>query len=159
MSSIPNGFEPILRTSPYLELLGPIYSRRSDKGLILGFFAQGKHCNARGTVHGGVFSSIADVALGYSAALSGSTPLPMVTASLTVDYAGSAKLEDWIEVHTDVQHVGRRMAYANAYFTANEKRIVRASAVFSVSGATTDNTDKISFGGLELPTRIAPRWP
>lgn len=86
-------------------------------------------------MHGGVFSSVADVALGYSAALSGEDPVPMVTASLNVDYAGSANLGDWIEVHTDVQHVGRRMAYANAYFSVEERRIVRASAVFSVTGA------------------------
>lgn len=134
MNDLPEGFEPLLRSSPFLELLGPLFNRRSEGALVLGFFAQEKHCNARGFVHGGVFSSVADVALGYSAALSGREPVPMVTASLTVDYAGSATLGDWIEVHSDVQHVGRRMAYANAYFLVGEKRIVRASGVFSVTG-------------------------
>ncbi|WOJ95457.1 PaaI family thioesterase [Congregibacter brevis] len=140
MTQPPNGFESLVRTSPYLELLGPLFNSRRGKELVLGFFAQEKHCNARGLVHGGVFSSVADVALGYSAALSGEDSVPMVTASLNVDYAGSAKLGDWIEVHTDVQHVGRRMAYANAYFSVKERRIVRASAVFSVTN--TDSSKK-----------------
>lgn len=133
MRDVPEGFEALIRTSPFLELIGPIYNSRRGDALILGFYAEDKHCNARGAVHGGVFSSIADVALGYSAALSKETPVPMVTASLTVDYAGSAKHGDWIEVHTDVQRVGGRMAYANAYFFVGDIRIVRASAVFSVS--------------------------
>ena len=58
--------------------------------------------------------------------------MPMVTASLTIDYAGSAKLGDWVEIEVDVQKVGRSMAFANSYFYVESKRIARASAVFNV---------------------------
>ena len=129
----PEGFEPLFRTSPFLELLGPIFNKRTDSGLVLGLRAQEKHCNARGLVHGGVFSSLADVALGYNAAFQGKEPTPMVTASLSIDYAGSAKLGEWIEVCTDTQKVGKSMAFANCYFSVGAKRIVRASGVFGVS--------------------------
>jgi acyl-coenzyme A thioesterase 13 len=134
MSEIPEGFEPIFRTSPYLDLLGPIYNKKTEQGLIVGLRAEEKHCNARNLVHGGVFSSLADIALGYNAAFQGEKPTPMVTASLTIDYAGSAKLGDWIEINTDVQKVGKSMAFANCYFTVGTKRIVRASGVFGVVG-------------------------
>ena len=130
---IPEGFEPLFRSSPYLDLLGPIYSRIDEAGLVLGVRAHKKHCNARGKVHGGVFSSIADVALGYSAAFAGDTAVPLVTLSLTLDYAGGADEGDWIEIHSDVQKRGSRMAFVNGYFLVNERRIVRASAVFSVA--------------------------
>ncbi|MEM6773617.1 MAG: PaaI family thioesterase [Pseudomonadota bacterium] len=133
MSDLPEGFEPIFRSSPYLDLLGPIYNRRDDDGLVLGIKAEDKHCNARGVVHGGVFSSLADVALGYSAAFRGEVPVMMVTASLTVDYAGTASLGDWIEIHTDVQKVGNTLAFASCYFLVRGKRIVRASGVFAVA--------------------------
>jgi acyl-coenzyme A thioesterase 13 len=132
MSEIPEGFEPIFRTSPYLELLGPIFSRKTAECLVVGIRAQQKHCNARSLVHGGVFSSLADIALGYNAAFQGNEPIPMVTASLTIDFAGSAKLGDWIEVHTDIQKVGKSMAFANCYFTVGIQRIVRASGVFGI---------------------------
>jgi len=135
MSDIPEGFEPIFRSSPYLDLLGPIYNKKSGKTLIVGLRVEEKHCNARGLVHGGVFSSLADVALGYNAAFQGKEPTPMVTASLTIDYAGSAKLGEWIEINTDVQKVGKSMAFANCYFSVGDKRIVRASGTFSVVNA------------------------
>lgn len=135
MSEIPAGFEPLIRTSPYLELLGPIFNKRVGKDLVIGFRAAPKHCNARGLVHGGVFSSLADIALGYSAALSGETPVPMLTASLTIDYAGAAREGEWVEIESDVQKVGRSVAFANCYFRVGDKRIARASAVFSVQGS------------------------
>jgi len=134
MNNIPAGFEPIFRSSPYLELLGPIYNKKTDKGLVIGLLAEPKHCNAREQVHGGVFSSLADIALGYNAAFSKEVPIPIVTASLTIDYVGAAKLGEWIEIETDVQKVGRRMAFANCYFIVNSKRIARASGVFTVVG-------------------------
>jgi acyl-coenzyme A thioesterase 13 len=135
MSEIPEGFEPIFRSSPYLELLGPIFNKKAEEGLVIGLRAEEKHCNARGLVHGGVFSSLADVALGYNAAFQGKEPTPLVTASLSIDYAGSAKLGEWIEVYTDIQKVGKRIAFANCYFLVGTKRIVRASGVFSVVNA------------------------
>ena len=135
MSETPEDFEPIFRTSPYIDLLGPIYNRKTDAGLVIGLKAEEKHCNARGLVHGGVFSSLADIALGYNAAFQSEEPIPIVTASLTVDYAGSAKIGDWIEIQTDIQKVGKSMAFANCYFTVDSKRIVRASGVFGVVSA------------------------
>ncbi len=126
------GFEPIFRSSPFLDLLGPIYNKKNDNALVIGLQVEQKHCNARNLLHGGVFSSLADIALGYNAAFQGPTPTPLITASLTIDYAGSAKLGDWLEIHTDVQKVGKTMAFANCYFSVNSKRIARASGVFSV---------------------------
>lgn len=133
MSQIPEGFEPIFRSSPFLDLLGPLYNKRTDNEYVVGFHAAEKHCNARGLVHGGVLSSLADIALGYSSVLSREEPVPLITANLSVDYAGSAKLGDWIEIHSDVQKVGRKLAFANCYFLVDSKRIARASAVFAVA--------------------------
>jgi len=132
LSNIPEGFEPIFRSSPFLDLIGPLFNKKTKEGLVIGFRAEEKHCNARGLVHGGVLSSLADVALGYNAAFATTPPTPIVTASLTIDYAGAARLGDWIEISTDLQKVGRSMAFANCYFAVEDKRIARASAVFTV---------------------------
>ena len=132
MSIIPTGFTPLFRSSPFLDLLGPIYNQRSDTGLVIGLRAEEKHCNARGLVHGGVLSSLADVALGYNSAFAQEPPTPIVTSSLTIDYAGTAKLGDWITLETDVQKVGKSLAFANCYVVVESVRIARASAVFSV---------------------------
>ena len=47
------GFKPLFRKSPVLELIGPLYSKGEGERLVVGLLAQDKHCNARGTVHGG----------------------------------------------------------------------------------------------------------
>lgn len=134
MSQLPPGFEPLSRTSPFTDLLGPIYQKKDPSGLIIGLSVEQKHCNARGMVHGGVLGTLADIAMGYSAAFSTQPPTPMVTAIQTIDYAGKAEVGDWLEVHTDVQKVGRNLAFANCYFLVDSGRIARASAVFSVTG-------------------------
>jgi uncharacterized protein (TIGR00369 family) len=132
MIDIPEGFEPIFRTSPFIDLIGPLYSKRTDEGLVIGLRVEEKHCNARDFVHGGVLSSLADISLGYNVAFSGSDPLPIVTASLTIDFSGSATLGEWIETKTEIQKTGRSLAFANCYFFTNGTCIARASAVFSV---------------------------
>ncbi|MGH1471185.1 MAG: PaaI family thioesterase [Cellvibrionaceae bacterium] len=141
MTDLPDEFEPLFRTSPYLEMIGPIYNKKivksvedvsSLKGIVIGFFAQKKHCNARGLVHGGIVSGIADIALGYNASLSKDPPVSMVTTNLSIDYVGAIKMEEWVEVHVDVQKVGSRVAFANCYFVVKNKRLARASGVFNL---------------------------
>ena len=165
MSEVPAGFEPLTRVSPIAELLGPFYAKGSGVELSLGLRVQPKHTNLRGTVHGGVLATIADMALGYtlafashppdrspsaasagaqerppdrspSAASAGAQerpPVSLVTASLSIDYAGAAKIGDWLETRTDVQRQGNRTSFANCYIFVGDKRIVRASGVFLAS--------------------------
>jgi uncharacterized protein (TIGR00369 family) len=133
---IPAGFAPIFRTSPFLETIGPLYSAGSGASLVIGMRVQEKHTNARGTLHGGVLASVADIALGYGLATSTTPPTSMVTANLSVDFAGGARVGDWIETSLDLQKVGSRMAFANVYFSVGDARIARASGVFLVTATS-----------------------
>jgi acyl-coenzyme A thioesterase 13 len=132
--NVPEGFVPLFRTSPVLDLIGPIYSRGKGTDLALGLRAEEKHCNARGTVHGGILATLADVALGYTMAFSSDPPIALTTANLNLDFAGVAKRGDWLETRVDVQRQGSRLSFANCYIWVESQRIVRASAVFLVSG-------------------------
>ena len=138
---IPEGFVPLFRTSPVLELIGPLYSRGIGADLVLGLRASDKHCNARGSVHGGILATLADVALGYTMAFSSDPPTSLTTANLNLDFAGSAKLGDWLEARVDIQRQGSRLSFANCYIWVGSQRIVRASAVFLVSGPLNDKAD------------------
>lgn len=137
----PAGFAPLFRTSPFLDIVGPFYGREDgDGGLVVGMRVAERHTNARGTAHGGLLVTMADVALGYNASYvgvekrAGVAPTALLTtANLSVDFAGSARLGDWVEARVDVQRVGRRLAFANAYLSVGEKRVARASAVFAAS--------------------------
>jgi uncharacterized protein (TIGR00369 family) len=106
---------------------------------VLGLRVEAKHCNRRGTLHGGILATLADVALGYTIAFSTQPPTGLITANLSLDFAGTAKIGDWLETRVDVQKKGGRLAFANCYISAGEQRIVRASAVFVVAGELKEN--------------------
>jgi uncharacterized protein (TIGR00369 family) len=130
----PAGFGPILRTSPVLDTLGGFMSRGQGKDLEIGLLVGEKHCNSRGTVHGGVLATLADIGMGYLMVFGSEPPRRMTTASITIDYTGSAKAGDWIEVRLDTPRIGRRLAFANVRLMCGEEQIARASGVFAVQG-------------------------
>jgi acyl-coenzyme A thioesterase 13 len=88
MTEVPEGFEPLFRTSPFLEMLGPFFYRRSENAFVIGLRVEDKHTNARGTAHGGLLLTLADIALGYTAAFSADPPLSLTTANISADLAG-----------------------------------------------------------------------
>ena len=69
-------------------------------------------------------------ALGYAMSTAQEPNARLITSSLSIDFAGAAKVGDWIETSVDLQHLGRKLGFANAYLTVDSRRIVRASAVF-----------------------------
>ena len=131
---VPEGYQALFRASPYLELIGPLYSRGQGAALQIGLRAERKHCNQRGTVHGGILATLADIALGYAMAFATTPPSNLVTANLSLDFAGAAREGDWLETRVDIQKQGSRLAFGNCYITRDGERIVRASAVFLVAG-------------------------
>ena len=51
---------------------------------------------------------------------------------MSTDFAGTARIGDWIEAHVDVQRVGKQMAFANAYLVCDGQRIARISGVYKI---------------------------
>ena len=133
--TVPAGFAPLFRTSPVLELIGPLYSRGKGADLVIGLRVEAKHCNARGTIHGGILATLADVAIGYALSTSTEPRTAAITANLSLDYAGTAKEGDWVESRVDLHKRGTRLAFGNCYLCVGEERIARASAVFLVTGS------------------------
>jgi acyl-coenzyme A thioesterase 13 len=128
----PSGFEPLFRTSPFLETTGPFFYRQEADGrFVIGLRVLEKHANARGSAHGGLLMTLLDIALGYTSGLSQVPPAKLTTASLTADFVRAPLVGDWVEAHVDVQKVGGRLAFANAFLVVNGERVTRGSAVFA----------------------------
>ena len=126
------GFRKIPHLSPFNDLVGPLYERRGEgKELCIGLQIEKKHSNSRGICHGGVLATLADVSLGYAMHEKTEGKAAYVTAQLSVDFAGAARIGDWIESLVEIQRVGARLAFANCYLMVEERRIVRASAIFA----------------------------
>ena len=134
----PPGFKPLFRTSPFLDASGPFFYKPEESGFIVGLRVLDKHTNASGTVHGGLVATLADVSMGYVAAVSKTPPVDLspdeisVTASLGIDFVGTAQVGEWVESHVDVVKAGSRLAFANARIAVDGACVASARAVFLV---------------------------
>lgn len=134
MTQIPAGFKPLPSASPFNELVGPLHEKRGEGVIALGLRVEMKHSNSRGICHGGVLATLADLALGYGMMAKTGGRGGFVTAQLSIDYAGSAQIGDWIHSEVEVQRVGSRLAFANGYLCVGENRILRMSGIFALAG-------------------------
>jgi acyl-coenzyme A thioesterase 13 len=133
----PPGFDPVSRRSPFLDLLGGLYVDETDAHApVYGLRVSSEHTNSRGSLHGGVVATLADVALGYGAIAAHGQVLALITASLTVDFIGTAHPGDWLEARTTLKHMGSRLAFASCEITTNGKPVASCRAAFSVPGAS-----------------------
>jgi uncharacterized protein (TIGR00369 family) len=132
MTAIPPGFEILKPTSPFHELVGPLYEKRDGGTLVIGMLVAEKHRNRRGIVHGGMICTLADFAMGYAATTATGSPRKVVTTNLSVDFAGNAGPGDWIEAHIDVMRPGNRVSFVNCFVYHGAARIARASATFLI---------------------------
>lgn len=132
---VPEGFERHTRRSGLTDPWEPIYARRAAGGVNLGIRASGAHANSRGFVHGGLISALADNAMGLSCGQSVDNTSGLVTVSLSVDFVGSAKVGQWLEIRPDVVKAGRTLCFATALVLADDVVCARASAVFKVMSA------------------------
>lgn len=142
----PAGFEPLFRTSPFLDLLGPFYYRPGDRPLVVGVRVAPRHANARGLAHGGLLLTLCDIALGYAAAHTEDPPLRLTTAHVSADFAGSVEIGDWVESRAEIQRIGGQLAFVNVYLVVKSKRIVRASGVYLRHAASTSGRPTVDTG-------------
>jgi uncharacterized protein (TIGR00369 family) len=120
VSAIPPGFAKLDSTSPFHELVGPLYERRDGPTLTIGMQVAEKHRNRRGVVHGGMICTLADFAMGHAAHSATGTFRKLVTTSLSV------------EARVDVMRPGNRVAFVNCFVYHGAERIARASATFQI---------------------------
>jgi uncharacterized protein (TIGR00369 family) len=128
----PEGFAPHFRKSPVTDPWEPLFSRRIDGAVQIGARLRSAHCNSRGFLHGGVIAALADNAMGLSCGSTLASVGGLVTISLGLDYVGSAKLGQWLQIEPRVLKTGKSMAFADALITADGNVIARASGTFRI---------------------------
>jgi uncharacterized protein (TIGR00369 family) len=132
VADIPEGFEPHFRKSPMTDPWEPLYSKRTDKAVIIGLRLAKPHTNGRGLVHGGLITALADNAMGYSCAQTMGWTTSLVTISLAVDFIGTAQVGQWCAVETEVIKTGSTICFAQCLVKADDAVIARANGTFRV---------------------------
>ena len=130
----PQGFTPYESQGPFLEHVGPILGREDTDGAVFGVRVEERHLNHRGTVQGGLLSTLVDFAMGRAIEAGADDGKDRATVSLTVDFLKPAKAGDWIETRTRVERVGGTLSFADCSLTVDDREIVRGRAVWVVAG-------------------------
>lgn len=136
-ASAAEGFEPAGFSPGFLDHGGPYFLRASDTGpRIVGLRILPHHINYQDAAHGGVLTTLADVALSH-AVYDAERPHPGVaTISLTTNFLAGAKLGDWLECQVTIDRMGGRTAYCSGliYRVEDSGRVPVAtmSGVFAV---------------------------
>ncbi|MEJ1967210.1 MAG: PaaI family thioesterase [Rhizomicrobium sp.] len=126
----PAGFAPHFRKSPLTDPWEPLYSRKADGVVLLGTWLRPPHTNARGFAHGGLISALADNAMGLSCVEQTGGATSFVTVNLAVDFLGSARIGQWLEIATAFVRLGKTLSFAQCFVTADGEPIARANATF-----------------------------
>jgi uncharacterized protein (TIGR00369 family) len=131
-TDVPEGFERHFRRSPLTDPWEPLYSKRTDKAVIIALRLAKPHTNGRGLIHGGLIAALSDNAMGHSCAhVMGGAP-SLVTIGLAVDFIGTAQVGQWLAVEPDVIRTGSTICFAQSLIKADGVTIARANATFRV---------------------------
>ena len=133
-SDIPAGFEPHFRKAPFTDPWEPLYSKKTDKAVIMGLRLAKPHTNSRGLIHGGLIAALSDNAMGYACAqaMGWDTSKSLVTISLAVDFIGSAEIGQWLAIEPEVIRTGSTICFVQSLIKADNAVIARANGTFRV---------------------------
>jgi uncharacterized protein (TIGR00369 family) len=133
-ADIPAGFEPHFRKSPLTDPWEPLYSKRTERAVIIGLRLAKPHTNGRGLIHGGLIAALSDNAMGYSCAqaMGWDTSKSLVTINLAVDFIGTADIGQWLSIETEVIKTGSTICFAQSLIKADDVVIARANGTFRV---------------------------
>ena len=115
----------------------PLYSKAENGSILLALRIRQAHCNSRGFAHGGLISALADNAMGLSLhetlrATQHVEPSGLVTISLSLDFLGVAKIDQWLEVVPRVLRAGGSLGFVDCLVRADDQRIARGNATFRI---------------------------
>ncbi|WP_339843130.1 PaaI family thioesterase [uncultured Halopseudomonas sp.] len=141
--TIPTGFYKHDRRSGLTDPWEPLYAAASESFFSLGLFAGAPHVNSRGFVHGGLLSALADNAMGLSCARQIENIGGLVTISLSIDYLGTARQGEWLEIRAEPTRIGQSLCFAEARILSDGQLCATAKAVFKASQNKTITEERI----------------
>ncbi len=139
--AIPEGFRAREFGAGFIGVNGPLYVRRNDAGLQLGFRVEARHCNPMGICHGGMMATFCDMLLPISAHVLSqelrSRFLP--TINLQVDFLAASPLGAWVQGEAQLLRSTRSLVFMQGLVQADGVNVARVSGIFKI-GPPFDDT-------------------
>jgi uncharacterized protein (TIGR00369 family) len=132
--AVPEGFKPRHFGDGFIDLVGPLYTRRSEAGVDIGFRVEARHCNPMGILHGGMMATFCDMLLPISAhVLSeqiGRRFLP--TINLQIDFLAASPRGAWVQGEAQLLRATRSMVFMQGLVSADAVSVARVSGIFKI---------------------------
>lgn len=126
------GFAPARFTPGFLDHGGPYWLKPMEGRTLVGLRMAAHHMNYRDMAHGGVLTTLADVALSYQVFASEDPPVPVATASLTTNFLAPARLGDWLVADARIDRIGGRSAHVSGQVLRGDEPLATMSGVFTL---------------------------
>ncbi len=126
----PAGWD-VLKTQAFGTHVGPFYRPADGDGFTTGFFADERHANKRGVVHGGMLATAFDVALG-NACWAAAKQQPCATVQLTVQYVGALQLGEFAAIRSEVIKATRSLVFVRGVMKVGDRTIATADGVWKI---------------------------
>lgn len=121
-----------LKAGPFMDGIGPILKTRALDGRnIYGLRTDASHCNAIGSVHGGVVTGVLDQAIAIEA-WNAANRQPTVTLQMDTRFVTAARAGDLLEARATLRHATRSMLFVDADLHAGERLVATATAVMKI---------------------------
>jgi uncharacterized protein (TIGR00369 family) len=130
--TVPAGFSP-LHTSPFSEHVGPLWACSDDGLPVVGLRIEERHANSLGIAHGGLLAAVADIALGRAVRAVLPPGSNSMTADLFLSFLAPAAIGDWLEAHTTMDLLGRRLIRATCELRVGNRTAAKVHGTFLVT--------------------------
>jgi uncharacterized protein (TIGR00369 family) len=127
----PEGYVAMSGRGGFSTLNGPYFAKPSEDGTShQAFYAQARHTNGVGIVHGGMLSAFMDGVL--AGAVWRGTQKRAVTIHLSIDFLHMARMGEWVMGEGRLTRATRDVAFAEGRAYVGGHDVVRCSGVFKL---------------------------
>jgi len=131
--SAPEGFTETRLIDPFEIHVGPVYEEGSKGAKRYALRVDARHVNRRGVVHGGMYLTFADAALGQ-AAWDATDHAPSVTLNMQAQFMRGALVGDLIEVRPRVVRKTRALLFIYGDFTVQGETVFTVQSLWKLLG-------------------------
>ena len=131
---IPAAFAALDIGGDFIRHNGPLYVRRADGRVWMGFRVEPRHTNPAGICHGGMMATFCDMLLPvcahYLEPALDKRFLP--TVSLQIDYLAPSPRGAWVQGEAQVLRTTSSLVFIQGLVTADDQPVARASGLFKI---------------------------
>ena len=128
-----SGYTQTELIDPFEVFVGPVYETGAKGARRFAFVVDKRHVNLRGVLHGGMYMTFADLALGQ-AAWDACDHASVVTLNMQSQFLRAATLGDVVEVQPVVARQTRSIIFIRGDFRVEAETVYSCASVWKILG-------------------------